>query len=566
LKRHDLPAAVVTVIGGVLLATLPHIVWAFATGRPAWLADNDDLGLYLAVGSQALYNHPAYLSDPMLATGGMSVYPGIQLIPGVLVTKSLNLGPEALGVVWRTIAGVTVALGWYLLIRRHSKTPWVAAALSLILLADVGTLFCRPLLRPALVTIQLLTGHTEGLLDHSPQLHVQWRIISPGLSLGFLLLYMWLLERAREQPTRQRLAWSGLGFSLLFPAYFYYLTAAGLGLILGFVLDRDHRRAYWHTAWIGTVIGIPFLLSKLLFKGAGTSYEWLQRSDKFLPIARFSELLLPMGAFAVLGLSFVWVWLRRKDLLHIWCLAAAALLLLNHQLLTGLQIENFHWVYVWGPMLSSLILLLVLKPALARTAWSTGAVVFGALAVTLHLALGLWLRFVEATQTKESVELMASYRQYLAQRPRGVPMLAANSVVAGDPRFVNLAVVLENQRPLDHYSAVVSSAIDNDEWDERIALNDYLQGIDRLSFERHQKTILEKNHWGPWARDPIERAKRLENRLAHYDRIAETPGLALGRFSVRYVALPAGERPRFYSGPAWRTVQQGRSWTIWERP
>ena len=42
-----------------------------------------------------------------------------------------------------------------------------------------------------------------------------------------------------------------------------------------------------------------------------------------------------------------------------WSTAAAGLVLMNHQVMTGLQFENFHWSYVAGPCLSLLIGLLL---------------------------------------------------------------------------------------------------------------------------------------------------------------------------------------------------------------
>src|SRR5205823_6100326 len=92
--------------------------------------------------------------------------------------------------------------------------------------------------------------------------------------------------------------------------------------------------------------------------------------------------------------------------------------------------------------------------------------------VCAHLVGGVWLRDVEATRTRQSVALTRAYEQYRNQRlAPGVTPLVPNAVVAGDPAFVDLAVVGENQRPLDHYAAVVNPLLANSEWDARIALN-----------------------------------------------------------------------------------------------
>ena len=84
---------------------------------------------------------------------------------------------------------------------------------------------------------------------------------------------------------------------------------------------------------------------------------------------------------------------------------------------------------------------------------------------------------------------MADYAQYRADRRGGrvrTP-LAPNSVIAGDPRFVQFATILEDQRPLSGYAARLSPYVDDASWDERIALNAYLLGLGVSGFEADQR-------------------------------------------------------------------------------
>ena len=46
-----------------------------------------------------------------------------------------------------------------------------------------------------------------------------------------------------------------------------------------------------------------------------------------------------------LGLLLPWVWLRRRQFLPAWLLLASAFLLSNHQLVTRLQTESYHWTW-----------------------------------------------------------------------------------------------------------------------------------------------------------------------------------------------------------------------------
>ena len=86
-------------------------------------------------------------------------------------------------------------------------------------------------------------------------------------------------------------------------------------------------------------------------------------------------------------------------------------------------------------------------------------------------------------------------------------------MIGGDEQFVDFAVIVENERPAMAYAVYLSPSIDNTEWEQRIALNGYLLGLDRASFKAEQVSRLtpppKAYQWGPWARDPAERARRI---------------------------------------------------------
>ncbi|MGH2031959.1 hypothetical protein, partial [Acinetobacter baumannii] len=86
---------------------LPHLLWWPRLGAPVWIADWDDLGYYLAVGSQAYHDHPARLADPSHIAGprDINIYPRLLLVPGIVGARVLGLGPLGVGLAWRTLAG-----------------------------------------------------------------------------------------------------------------------------------------------------------------------------------------------------------------------------------------------------------------------------------------------------------------------------------------------------------------------------------------------------------------------------------------------------------------------------
>ena len=179
-------------------------------------------------------------------------------------------------------------------------------------------------------------------------------------------------------------------------------------------------------------------------------------------------------------------------------------------------------------------------PVMATTVLAAG----GDLAPTLWLVVA---------RTAGLAALVVAYR--LAARFAGP---AAGAVAAGQEDFVSFAVVLEGQRPLSSYSVVLSPTISDAEWNDRIALNAFLLGNDRATFEAAQRSELAGLFWGAAARDPTARQKLLQDRVRSYDATAADLPATLARYGVRYVALPSGRAPPAYLASGWQRLQRGR--------
>ena len=575
MKTIDLLSALACVGAGILLSVLPHLAWWREVGEPVWVADHDEV-FYLQVGSQAYFNHPVRLADPVRAETGASIYKPLPLVPGVLAARAMSLGPQGIGLAWRIWAGATIGLAWFFLARHFSEgRAGFALALAILLMADGGLVEGRPLIQQAKVTARIQQGHTEALFRTKPVIHPQWRISTPGVTMAYLILFVLLVAKARDNPTLGRIAPAGIAYGLLFHVYFYYWTAATLALGIVWLFDAGHRKVYLRAGLIGLAVGLPSLVSDVLTKRA-TAPDWLLRTDKFLPIGHFRELMLPAGAILIVAGAGVWVWSRRRDLAFLWSLATAGLLLTNHQVATGLQIENFHWIYVWGPCVSLLIWLLAIRELGRRSSWSKRALVFVSCAAMLVLSNGLWLRWIEARQSGDSRALTRSYRSTVDWLQRN-PALAlslkssANGVVSGGLEIVDPLTILHNLRPLDGYAVTLSSSIRNEEWDERRALNAALRGLSRSSYESAERLELDRQAWGPWWRDPALRADRLNRRLAAFDRFVEGESTVLDTFQVRFFV--GKTNPPTIGGP-WKPLNatptdplgpDQENWTVWER-
>ena len=207
---------------------------------------------------------------------------------------------------WRILAGASVGLGWYMLFRLNVSRPMVAASLSVILLCDTGLTQGTPLVRLFRRAVTTASLTRDSLIHEVHWIHLEWRSVTPATTMVYLIALIWAVLRAREAPTRARIAMAGLTFGLLFHVYFYYWTAAGLALLLALAFDAGYRRVYFHAGWIGGLIGLPAILADLIWNH-GRPDDWLIRIDKFVPVGRFDELFLPkdLPFFIVLGLAFV---------------------------------------------------------------------------------------------------------------------------------------------------------------------------------------------------------------------------------------------------------------------
>ncbi len=213
-----LPLLVCTAYG-VLLSIFAASGLVAIGGWPllAGLADHDHLGVDAVLGAYSYHNHPEKLGNPLEVSGGETHYSWIQLVPGILLTRALGLGPMDVVLVWRILGGLSIPLGISLLLRRYIKRPWIASALTAFLIGDIGLRTAQPLFKQILVALKIALGKADELFQGSnPLIHLQWRIVSPALIMIDFLIFLWTLSRVVEQPSRSRVLLAGLGFGLLF--------------------------------------------------------------------------------------------------------------------------------------------------------------------------------------------------------------------------------------------------------------------------------------------------------------------------------------------------------------
>ncbi len=564
-RRFPLGTACLSALCGLLMSTLGYFAWYHVAHTTVWISDADEI-LYAEAASHAYFWHPLYLSDPTFVSGGQDIYSWLQIIPGELVCKLFRLSPIRFGLVLRIFGGLVVGFGWYAVLWQHTRRRWVALVAAVFLLTDSGWQITRPFLYQWTTLAHVVLLRSAEIFAHNPAIHREWRIISPVVVLPFLFLYIWCLRRSVDDFSRSRVILSGLAFGLLFFAYFFYWTAAGLALVLGIIVDRVHWRTYFHTGWIGALVGSPEL-ARMLLTRHGQGSDWMHRFDELVPIPRLSEHGHFFLSAALVLLTFAIVWRYSKSLLYLWCLCASGFVMIHEQLFTGLQMQNYHWAYIFSPCMALLLILLVSNAveAMGQRGRVVGRVLVAA--VLLNAVAGLYLRGLETVRTNDSQRYSREFQAYEAQHGgSGNRELAAGVVTAGAEDFVQFAMIVDHVTPLAAaYPVVLSPGVSDLGLDRRVALNSYLSGFSQNQFEEAQRWELDHLQYGVERRDPARRAARFASRLACFDEIASNPAAAVERYKVRYVALPAGSARPAALGPEWVLLQSGPSWMVWER-
>jgi hypothetical protein len=293
----------------------------------------------------------------------------------------------------------------------------------------------------------------------------------------------------------------------------------------------------------------------------------MQRFDVFVPIPRLSEHGHFLLSAALIVVTFVIVWRFFRQLLYLWCLCAAGFIMIHQQLFTGLQMQNYHWAYLFCPCMILLLVLLTIDVIERMGGRGRIAGKILVVAVVLNASAGAYLRGLEAIRTMDSQRYSRGYQDYERQHAApGYELLAAGAVTAGTEDFVQFAMIVDHVTPLAAaYPVLVSPGVSDLDFDRRIALNAYLSGTSREEFEAKERWELDHLQYGVESREPVRRAARLANRLAFFDQIASSPSVAIDHYQIRYVAVPAGSPKPATLKSDWNLLQAGPTWEVWER-
>jgi hypothetical protein len=222
--------------------------------------------------------------------------------------------------------------------------------------------------------------------------------------------------------------------------------------------------------------------------------------------------------------------------------------------ITGLDLQQGHWRFVWGAAAEILLVILMVDWARRRLRWSKMAagILLGALG--LYVIMSLFLEGFDVLRTQACRKVFVAYQMYSVQQSHA------------DERYVNLAMITQNLLPLYNYAVLASPTTTDHDWELRFALNAYLMGVDVRAFRAQSQHFAATYQWGPWSYGGSGgRPALFAQLISAYKKVTEAPSTSLDRFAVRYVALPSGGGPPPDGAGGWSPVEHGTSWTVWER-
>ncbi len=532
------PYVVVLVLAGMLLSVWPHVVNLVRSGDASYIADGDGL-LYIAWSRDALHHGVWSMTDAVHRPSGPMMHAWPLFVPQALVGHWLGGSVTMLGIVWRALGGGLLAAVLYRFVRPHVRKPNHAFALALFLLFDAGFLVGR-LVQYDVESIIDLCRTAPTVFEDVPRLVPQFRAPTPLWALPFLIIHFACVFRARSTGGWRDITLAGISLGLLFHVYFYFATTAFPAIALAILLDRSHRATYARILFIGLIVAAPAVFASMQIKGA-TPADWLHRTHKF--IAAPHRLILPKVLFAEWLVTAYWVFRSRRELIYLWICTGVGMCLRTHELITGIEIENFHWVFAFGVSFSLMLALLLVKLVRETPRWRIAVIAV----LSFQTLCAFTLRTLETTSTRETNQY-----QRLADDWRAEDVsLAPATVVAGPPNLIFLLAATTEIDPLSGRLVEFSSIATDTELDTRLVLNALLTGRPREETLALGEDVTSET---------IARREALWTQIS-----ADLPTYAANHRVSQVIRANSDVNASPALGSYFQSVHRGKKWTIFTR-
>lgn len=261
--------------------------------------------------------------------------------PRVLSAMGLRIEPDAVLIASRALLPGILFLLLNAVLSLLGFGPVLAPVLAFWLAGEPGLMALKPF---------------SGLFFKADTLPLA-RFLNPLLNLPLFLIATWLAGRAflvEADPRRKilRALLAGAALGALFHVSIYYWTHLAAAVLVFAVISRSPGR--WNTVGLGllsaTVVAFPYLLSALKFRSDPVSEVFAWRNG--LLLADRGLYLLGHKALWVFALLSVPTFFSRDERdRFLSALVLGGLACYFSSLVTGISLQNFHWLYTLAPFL-----------------------------------------------------------------------------------------------------------------------------------------------------------------------------------------------------------------------
>jgi hypothetical protein len=568
---------------GAILAIVPHIASKAAFGTWEFHQDLDEV-VYRLIAKPAMdgswtMRDVFVQSDRDLPT----TYSWMQFVPTSHAAIALGFDIVSLGQFWRLTGGFLTGISLFAAFasfRVPVSRPRLFVILATILaLSDAGFVQGRVLLQNVLIAKDYV--RLQPIKPHATNF-AAYRVISPILSLPFTILAATLLspEVLRRAPRRAILA--ALFTTLSISLYFFQWTAlcVGAGACLAIfaaydiVTKNDNRKSSALAIMalgLGVLLGSPQILYNARIFAAPELEPILERIGR-------GQVIPPGNPYVYVNLVNYWVWLKLSiGAIVIWRFRSRGIALFlavglggyalaNSAIVTRLEFENWHWMYVYGPFLampvyvgSVALMLRVFGPKLSIAA------------VALTCVSAVILRGMEVKLAPESMLV----RKFAADIAPIRPLLATipddgQRCIAGFVPAQLAALSMPGGRLLYHFPyASQISLMPMEEVHERVALTYWLTGMSRETLSNMPDSEVTKVQLAEQTRPEWKPEVVRAAQLAIFDKLESSPAEVarlMATYAPEWLLLNKSEHviPPVRGG-SWKRVVSTELHELWNR-
>ena len=563
-----LAAALACGLAGAAIAFVPHVAARINHGSWEFYHDQDEL-LYRLVAKPALEGSLAMRDVFVQANRPVpTTYSWFQFVPTSHLARLMGYNAINLGQYWRLAGGFIMGIALFsvfcMVPLTINKRLLFAILCTVLALSDAGFVSGRILIDQFRIFFLMLQGRTA---KPEATAFLAYRIITPLWNLPYALIAAACLGLGWSNRSKTAFLFGALFTALTIWLYFFQWTAliAGSGLILALFLAVQlvRKNPEYKTTSItlmalslGFLGGLPQIVSNAVTFSSAEMKPILDRVGRGQKIPADEPILtiniVNRWGLLKIAVAFAIAYkLKSRYLALFSSIGLAAYALSNSALITKLEFENWHWLYVLSPFTA-----VVIYFGLMAALWKYHREKWAVAIVACYFISSLGLRWFEAEHAPEAVKVRTWFE---AVRPLRNAIATApddgQACLAGPFQAHMLALSLPGGRLLFHDPhSSQTSLMPLDEVIERYTLNQWLQGATRESVATRPPEKVFKLQIGPRTRPEWAPEVTRTAQLDVFDHLEATAGKeAIAKYQPNWLLL---EKSSLTTQP-----QRGGPWT-----